>query len=117
MYKNLINNYTVGHTIYLSNKDTILKNFLKASLLKKVHKIKSKRPIFSLSIDKLADENTVYLQVSFPPESNQGWSKNYRVTRVVGEGNIDKQGIMGKGKIENEKELIGLIERSIGGKL
>ena len=117
MYKNLINNYIVGHTIYLSNKDAILKNFLKASLLKKVNKIKSKRPIFSLSIDKLADENTVYLQVSFPPESNQGWSKNYRVTRVVGKGNIDKQGIMGKGKIENEKELIGLIERSIGGKL
>ena len=117
MYKNLINNYTVGHTIYLSNKDAILKKFLNAPLFKKVNKIKSKRPIFSVSIDKLADENTIYLEVSFPPESKQGWSKNYRVTRVVGEVNVDKQGVLSKGKIEDEKELIKLIERSIGKKI
>tara|TARA_Y100000389_G_scaffold9587_2_gene8910 strand:- start:25 stop:1224 length:1200 start_codon:yes stop_codon:yes gene_type:complete len=117
MYKNLINNYTVGHTIYLSNKDAILKKFLKPSILKKVNQIKSKRPIFSISFDKLADENTIYLQVSFPPKSKKGWSKNYRITRVVGEIKINKQGKLGKGKIEDEKDLVDYIESSIGKKI
>ena len=116
IYKNLINNFTVGETIYISNKDAILKKFLKASLLKKVNKIKSKRPIFSLSIDKLANENTIYLQVSFPPKS-KGWPRNYRITRVVGEIKINKQGKLGKGKIEDEKDLVDYIESSIGKKL
>ena len=116
MYQNLIDNYTIGDTIYVSNKDAILKKFLKASLLKKVNKIKSKRPIFSLSIDKLAYEKTIYLQVSFPPES-KGWPKNYRVTREVGEISINKNGKLGKGKLEDEKELVELIEKSIGKKI
>ena len=117
MYKNLINNYTVGDTVYLSNKDAILKKILKPSILKKVNQIKSKRPIFSLSVDKLADENTIYLQVSFPPKSKKDWSKNYRVTRIVGEIKINKQGKLGKGKIEDEKDLVDYIERSIGKKI
>ena len=116
MYQNLIDNYTIGDTIYVSNKDAILKKFLKASLLKKVNKIKSKRPIFSLSIDKLAYEKTIYLQISFPPES-KGWPKNYRITREVGKISISKNGKLGKGKLEDEKELIKLIERSIGKKI
>lgn len=116
MYQNLIDNYTIGDTIYVSNKDAILKKFLKASLLKKVNKIKSKRPIFSLSIDKLAYEKTIYLQISFPPES-KGWPKNYRVTREVGEISINKNGKLGKGKLEDEKELVELIEKSIGKKI
>ena len=115
-YKNLIDEEIIGETIYLSNKDVTLKKFLKGSLLKKINKISSKRPIFSLDINKLIDDTKIYLQVSFPPQSG-GWSKNYRITTVVGEVDVNKQGIMGKGKIENEKELIGLIERSIGGKL
>ena len=117
MYQNLIDNYTVGDTIYVSNKDTILKKFLKASLLKKVNKIKSKRPIFSLSIDKLAYEKTIYLQVSFPPKKKKDWPKNYRVTREVGEISINKNGKLGKGKLEDEKELVELIEKSIGKKI
>ena len=117
MYQNLIDNYTIGDTIYVSNKDAILKKFLKASLLKKVNKIKSKRPNFSLSIDKLAYEKTIYLQVSFPPKSKKDWPKNYRVTREVGEISIDKNGKLGKGKLEDEKELVELIEKSIGKKI
>ena len=83
----------------------------------KVNQIKSKRPIFSISFDKLADENTIYLQVSFPPKSKKGWSKNYRITRVVGEIKINKQGKLGKGKIEDEKDLVDYIESSIGKKI
>ena len=116
-YKTLLNNYTVGDTIYLSNKDKVLKQFLKPTLLKKVNKLSLKRPIFSLSIDKLGYPNIIYLQISFPPESPKDWSKNYRVTRAVGEVNIDRDGKLTKGKIDDEKELIKLIERTIGKKL
>jgi len=45
------------------------------------------------------------------------WSKNYRITRVVGEIKINKQGILGKGKIEDEKDLVDYIESSIGKKI
>ena len=116
MYKKLIDGEIIGETIYLSNKDVTLKKFLKPPLLKKVHKIQSKRPIFSLSINKLIDETKIYLQVSYPPQSS-GWPKNYRSTSVVGVVEVNKKGTMGKGKIDDEKELVGLIERSIGGKL
>ena len=64
-----------------------------------------------MSIDKLAYEKTIYLQVSFPPESKKDWPKNYRITREVGEISIDKNGKLGKGKLEDEKELVELIEK------
>ena len=116
MYKKLVSNYTVGDTIYVSNKDAILKKFFKPSLLKKINKIKSKRPIFSMNIDVLANPSKMFLQISFPPES-KGWPKDYRVTREVGEISINKDAKLGKGKLEDEKELIKLIERSIGKKI
>ena len=69
-----------------------------------------------MSTDKLAYEKT-YLQVSFPPKSKKIGLENYRITREVGEISIDKNGKLGKGKLEDEKELVELIEQSIGKKI
>ena len=127
MYKNLIDQSVSGDTIYVSNQDVILKTFLKAPLLKKINKITKGRPIFSVNIDKLGDDSNIFLQIHHPPVM-KGYSKTYRISRVVGNAKVDKNGVLSKGKIrflenlsatekENESMLIQLIEKSIGKKL
>lgn len=127
MYKNLIDGSVSGDTIHVSNQDVILKKFLKAPLLKKINKITKGRPIFSVNIDKLGDDSNIFLQIHYPPVM-KGYSKTYRVSRVVGNAKLDKNGALSKGNIrflenlsatdkENEAMLIKLIEKSIGKKL
>ena len=67
------------------------------------------------------------MQIHYPP-AMKGYSKTYRVSRVVGNAKLDKKGALSKGNIrfienlsatdkENEAMLIKLIEKSIGKKL
>jgi len=127
MYKNLIDESITGDPIYVSNQDVILKHFLKAPLLKKINKLTKERPIFSVNIDKLGDDSNIFLEIHHPPVL-KGYSKTYRLSRVVGNAKLDKNGVLSKGKIrflenlsatekENEAMLVKLIEKSIGKKL
>lgn len=127
MYKNLIDESISGDTIYVSNQDVILKHFLKEPLLKKINKLTKERPIFSVNIDKLGDDSNIFLEIHHPPVL-KGYSKTYRLSRVVGNAKLDKNGVLSKGKIrflenlsatekENEAMLVKLIEKSIGKKL